>query len=207
MAPKVIVYSDYICPFCFIGKERVDRLERELGVDVEWKGFEIHPEIPVGSSDLASLGFDEATAAAIHSQVQKLSEEAGLKLNPSTRLSNSRLALQVAEFAKEKGKFKEYHEAVFRAYWQKGEDIGSREQLFPLVVQAGLDLNELESYLESGKGADKLKQHLQEVREYGINGVPTFVIGNKMVVGAQPYQVLEKVLNEEFPGDNRGGKP
>ncbi len=203
MATKVIVYSDYICPFCFIGKERADRLEKEFGVDVEWKGFEIHPEIPPDGSDLASLGFDEATAAAIHSQVKKLSEESGLKLNPSTRISNSRLALQIAEFAKEKGKFKEYHEAVFRAYWQEGKDIGNREQLFSLVSHAGLDLKELESYLESDNAADKLNQYLQEVREYGISGVPTFIIGNKMVVGAQPYKVLEEVLSEELSSDNR----
>ena len=203
MAPKVIVYSDYICPFCFIGKERVDRLEREFGVDVEWKGFEIHPEIPPDGSDLASLGFDEATAAAIHSQVRELSEEAGLKLNPSTRISNSRLALQIAEFAKEKGKFREYHEAVFRGYWQEGKDIGHREQLFTLAAQADLDLEELEFYLESGKAADKLNQHLQEVREYGIDGVPTFIIGNKMVVGAQPYKVLEEILSKELSSENR----
>ena len=195
-----------MCPFCFIGKERADRLEREFGVDVELKRFEIHPETPAGGIDLASLGFDKAIAAAIHSQVQKLSEEAGLKLNPLTGISNSRLSLQIAEFTKEKGKFKEYHEAVFRGYWQESIDIGDRKQLFSLAAQVGLDLNELESYLESGKAADKLNQHLQEVREYGINGVPTFVIGNKMVVGAQPYQVLEKMLNEEFPIGSRSGK-
>lgn len=201
MLPKVTVYSDYICPFCFIGKERVDRLEREFGVDVEWKGFEIHPKTPPDGSALASLGFDEATAAAIRSRVLELSDQAELKLNLPSRISNSRLALQVAEYAKERGKFKEYHEAVFRAYWQEGKDIGSREQLFHIATEAGLNLNELESYLEGGKAADMLKQHLQEVREYGIDGVPTFVIGNKMVAGAQPYEMLQKVLNEEVSGD------
>ena len=204
MAPKVIVYSDYICPFCFIGKERVDRLEEKFEIDVEWKGFEIHPETPPDGSDLASLGFNEATVAAISSQVRNLSEDADLKLNLPSRISNSRLALQIAEFAKEKGKFKEYHEAVFRAYWQEGKDIGHREQLFSLAVQADLDLEELESYLESGKATDKLSQHLQEVRDYGISGVPTFVIGNKIVVGAHPYEVLEKVLIEEL--SNNSGK-
>ncbi len=202
MSPKVTVYSDYICPFCFIGKERVDQLEREFEIDVEWKGFEIHPETPAGGSDLASLGFDEATATAMLSRVLELSDEAGLKLNPPSRISNSRLALQIAEFAKEKGKFKEYHDAVFRAYWQQGKDIGHREQLFSLAAQAGLDLEELEFYLESGQAIDKLSQHLQEVREYGISGVPTFVIGNKMVVGAQPYEVLEKVFIEELSNDS-----
>ncbi len=206
MAPRVIVYSDYICPFCFIGKERVDRLEKEFGVDVEWKGFEIHPETPADGTDFASLGFDDATAGAIQSQVRKLSEEAGLKLDLPSRISNSRLALQIAEFAKEKGKFKEYHEAVFRAYWQESKDIGHREQLFSLAAQAGLDLGELESYLESGQAGDKLNQHLQEAHEFGIDGVPTFVIGDKMVVGAQPYKVLQKVLSEELSSDSRVGQ-
>lgn len=206
MAPKVIVYSDYICPFCFIGKERVDRLEREFGVDVEWKGFEIHPETPADGSDFASLGFDEAKVGVILSQVRNLSEDAGLKLNPLARISNSKLALQVAEFAKEKGQFKEYHEAVFRAYWQEGKDIGHKEQLFSLAVQVGLDIEELESYLESGKAADKLNQHLLEVREYGIHGVPTFVIGNKIVVGAHPYEVLKKVFIEELSNNSEESK-
>lgn len=206
MALKVIVYSDYICPFCFIGKERVDRLEEKFEIDVEWKGFEIHPETPAGGSDLASLGFDEATVTAMRSRVLEMSDEAGLKVNLPSRISNSRLALQIAEFTKEKGKFKEYHEAVFRAYWQEGKDIGHREQLFSLACQADLDLEELESYLESGKATDKLSQHLQEVRDYGISGVPTFVIGNKMVVGAHPYEVLEKVLIEELSNNSEESK-
>lgn len=197
-APKVTIYSDYICPFCFIGKERVDRLEEKFGIDVEWKGFEIHPETPAGGGDLASLGFDEDRVTAIRSRVRELSEEAGLKLNLPSRISNSRLALQIAEFAREKGRAREYHEAVFRAYWQEGKDIGDRELLFSLATQVGLDSEELDAYLKSGKAADKLKQHLKEVMEYGIDGVPTFVIGNKMVVGAQPYEVLEKVLLEEL---------
>ena len=204
MALKVIVYSDYICPFCFIGKERVDRLEEKFEIDVKWKGFEIHPETPAGGSDLASLGFDEAYVTAMLSRVLELSDEAGLKVNLPSRISNSRLALQVAEFAKENGKFKEYHEAVFRAYWQEGKDIGHNEQLFSLAVQVGLDIEELESYLESGKAADQLSHHLQEVRDYGISGVPTFVIGNKIVVGAHPYEVLEKVFIEEL--SNNSGK-
>jgi len=206
MTPKVTVYSDYICPCCFIGKERVDRLEEKSEIDVEWKGFEIHPETPPDGSDLASLGFNEAAAAAIRSRVLELSDEVGLKLNLPARVSNSRLALQIAEFAKEKGQFKKYHDVVFRAYWQQGKDIGHREQLFSLAAQADLDLEELESYLASGKATDKLRQHLQEVRDYGINGVPTFVIGDKMVVGAHPYEVLEKVLIEELSSDRRKEK-
>jgi predicted DsbA family dithiol-disulfide isomerase len=174
MLRKIIIYGDYICPFCYIGQKRVDQLEEQFGIEVEWKGLEIHPETPPES------------------------EEAGLKLNLRSWISNSRLALQIGEFAKEKGKFKEYHEAVFKAYWQESKEIGHKEQLFSVAVQAGLDLRELETYLESGKAAGKLNQHLQEVSKYGIDGVPAFIIGNKTVVGAHPYEVLEKVVKQEL---------
>ncbi len=198
MAPRVTVYSDYICPFCLIGKDRADRLEKNFGVEVEWKGLEIHPETPPGGGDLASLGFDDQRVAALRSRVLEMGQEAGLKLEFGSRISNSRLALQVAEFAKEKGRFKEYHDAVFRAYWQEGKDIGDREQLLPLAAQAGLDIQELKSYLESDRAATSLQQYLEEAMKYGISGVPTFIIGNKMVVGAQPYEVLEGILRQQL---------
>ncbi len=198
MAPRVTVYSDYICPFCLIGKERADRLEKSFGVEVEWKGLEIHPETPPGGGDLASLGFDEDRVAALRSRVLEMGQEAGLKLEFGSRISNSRLALQVAEFAKEKGRFKEYHDAVFRAYWQESKDIGDREQLLALAAQAGMDIQELESYLESDRAATCLQQYLEEAVKYGVSGVPTFIIGNKVVVGAQPYEVLEGILRQQL---------
>jgi predicted DsbA family dithiol-disulfide isomerase len=132
------------------------------------------------------------------SRIAQLAEKAGLRLEPQARISNTHLALQVAEFAKEKGLFKEYHRAVFEAYWQEGRDIGDRRQLFSIAASLGLDQKELEAYLRSGKADVKLGQYLREVRQYGIDGVPTFIIGNKMVVGAQPYEALERVVKEEL---------
>lgn len=214
MPPKVTVYSDYICPFCLIGKSRVDRLEEQFGVEVEWKGFEIHPETPPEGRDRKSFGYSEDQMAAMSSHIEEMCAEEGLEVAPRTRSSNSKLAMQIGEFAKEKGRFKEYHDAVFRTYWQEGKDIGQRELLLAVAAEAGLDVGELEAYLE-GDGADeKLAEHLREVMQYGIDGVPTFIIGNKMVVGAQPYEVLEKVLKGELSGAEKpsghvqdGGQP
>ena len=196
-APKVTVYSDYICPSCFIGKRLADRLEARFGIEAEWKGFEIHPEIPRGGCDLESLGFSGGMADALLSRIKGLAGEVGLHIVPQSRLSNSHLALEVAEFAKESGRFRDYHEAVFRAYWQEGVDIGDREQLFAIAAAAGLDGAELEAYLGSGRAAARLNGYLREVQERGIEAVPTFVIGDRKVVGAQPFEVLESVFEEE----------
>ncbi len=195
--PGVTVYSDYICPFCFIGKRLADRLEARFGIEAEWKGFEIHPEIPRGGCDYESLGFSGGMADALLSRIMSLAGEVGLRIVPPARIPNSRLALEVAEFAKKTGRFRDYHEAVFRAYWQDGVDIGDRERLFSIAAAAGLDGAELEAYLNSGRAADRLNGYLREVLERGIEGVPTFVIGDRKVVGAQPFEVLESVFEEE----------
>lgn len=200
MLPKVIVYSDYICPFCFIGKTLVDRLEKQFSIDAEWKGFEIHPEIPENGCDFKSLGFSEGRANAMLSRIRELADEVGLQLEPPALMSNTRLALEIAEFAREKGRFKDYHKAVFEAYWQQGKDIGSRDQLLSIAKDVGLDPDELEAYLESGQASEKLNQYLREVYRYGIDGVPTFIIGNKIAVGVQPYEVLEKMVEEQLSG-------
>jgi predicted DsbA family dithiol-disulfide isomerase len=196
--PKVTVYSDYICPFCFIGKRLADRLEERFGIETEWKAFEIHPEIPRGGCDFESLGFSGGMADALLSRVMGLADEVGVRIVPPARIPNSRLALEVAEFAKEGARFREYHEAVFRAYWQEGTDIGDREQLFAIAGGAGLDPADLESYLRSGQADAKLSESLGEVLRLGIDGVPTFIIGTRKVVGAQPFEVLERAFEEEL---------
>jgi len=196
-SPRVTVYSDYICPFCYIGKRLADRLEARFGIEAEWKGFEIHPEIPRGGCDYESLGFSGGVTDALLSRITGLAGEVGLDIAPSSRIPNSHLALEVAEFAKESGRFRDYHEAVFRAYWQEGVDIGDREQLFAIAAAAGLDRAELEAYLGSGCAAARLNGYLREAHQQGIAAVPTFVIGDRKVVGAQPFEVLESVFEEE----------
>ncbi|MBI4286975.1 MAG: DsbA family oxidoreductase [Chloroflexi bacterium] len=198
MVVKVSVYSDYICPFCFIGKSRVDRLEKEHAVEVEWKGFEIHPETPASGADMESLGFDENVAAIMRKHIDELARDAGLQIKMPARISNSRLALLVGEFAREQGRFKEYHGAVFKAYWQEGKDIGDPEVIFSITAGIGLDTKELAAYLKNHEATARLDKYVREAREYGVDGVPTFVIGDKMVVGAQPYEVLEQIVEEEL---------
>lgn len=199
--PKVVVYSDYICPFCFIGNNIVERLEEEFDVDVEWKGFEIHPETPKEGSTLEDIGMDKGYIEAVKAGVKNLADDAGLVIKFPPKISNSRLALEIAEVAKEKGRFKEFHRAVFKAYWQESKDIGNREFLFDVAEKTGLSIEELKECLERGEARGKLREYLEEVRRYGITGVPTFMIGDKMVVGAQPYEVLKKAMRDAI---NRG---
>ncbi|MFQ5815072.1 MAG: DsbA family protein [Candidatus Hydrothermarchaeaceae archaeon] len=204
MTQKITVYSDYICPFCFIGKDRVDKLEKEFDIEVEWKGFEIHPETPPGGRELPEYlrGF----ATNVESSVQRLAREANVELRSPSVIANSKAAIEIAEFAKMKGRFREYNSAVFKAYWQEGKNIGDPEVLFDIVGRIGLDVEEIRGYLESGEARRQIAGYLEEVRRLGITGVPTFIVGDKMIVGAQPYEVLKEAVKGELHGGGDEGE-
>ena len=198
MALKVTVFSDYICPFCYIGKARIDKLQKEFDLDVEWKGFEIHPETPSGGQTLEEFGIPKDYIEMAKRNLENLAKDANLDLKERQNISNSNLALRIAEFAKEKGEFNKFHNMIFRAYWQEGKDIGDSEILFDIIEKIGLYKNDLKIYLKSNKSKEKLDTYLKEVRDRGITGVPTFIVGDTLVVGAQPYDELKKVTQKEL---------
>lgn len=148
---------------------------------------------------------DRGYIEAVKASVKDLAEDAGLAIKFPGRMSNSRLALEISEYAKENGGFKEFHRAVFKAYWREGRDIGDRAFLFGVAEKAGLDIEELETYLERGRAREKLMGCLKEIKEQGITGVPTFIVGNVKVVGAQPYEVLREAVKAAISKENKEG--
>jgi predicted DsbA family dithiol-disulfide isomerase len=197
MKKKVIVYSDYICPFCFIGKHRMDRLQEELDVEIEWRGLEIHPETPPEGQTLEDMGLNPHYIDMVIENVNKLAAEIELELKSPPKISNSKRALVLAEYAKENGKFYEYHCEVFKTYWQDQKDIGNIDVLSDIVDQIGLDSKEAQNYLEEERAKEKIKRFHLEARSLGIDGVPTFVIGTIIIEGAQPYEVIKEAIEKE----------
>jgi predicted DsbA family dithiol-disulfide isomerase len=193
---KVVAYSDYICPFCYIGYHRIEQLKKEFNLDVDWRPFEIHPETPKGGALAEDLPFPTGYLEMAFANVKRLADEDGLTLKFSGKLPNSRLALYVSEFARKKGKFEEYHKLVLEAYWLEGKDIGDKNLLLDLAESVGLNITEIEAYLNTDEPFNEVQKSLNELRRYRINGVPTFIIGEKLIVGAQPYQVFKQAIRE-----------
>jgi predicted DsbA family dithiol-disulfide isomerase len=193
---KVIAYSDYICPFCYIGYHRIEQLKKEYNLDVEWRPFEIHPETPKGGALHEELPFPKGYLEMAFANVKRLADEDGLTLKFSEKLPNSRLALYISEFARKKGKFEEFHKLVLEAYWLEGKDIGDKSLLLDLAESVGLNTKEIESYLDTDEPFKILQKALKELRKYGINGVPTFIIGEKLIFGAQPYEIFKQTINQ-----------
>ena len=118
-----------------------------------------------------------------------------IMFGPVTLLSNSRLAMEVSECAREQGKYDVFSEQVFHAYFTEARDIGRRDVVMKLAGAAGLDAEALRNGLLQGRYAQRLKEAQEEGQRYNITGVPAFIINEQhMIVGAQPLEVFRDTL-------------
>lgn len=198
---KVTVFSDYICPFCYIGFYRIEQLKENYDLEIEWRPFEIHPETPKEGAELNSLNFPKEYLDMMIANIKRLADDIGISLKFTEKLPNSQLALYLSEFARKNGKFEEFHKLVFDSYWKEGKDIGNQAFLLALAERVGLNRKEALDYINSEEPKSELMKPLKALRQYGINGVPTFIIGDKIVVGAQPYDVFKKVIENALQNE------
>ena len=174
---------------------RIERLAAAWDLKVAWVHFPLHPETPAEGRTLEDLfagrGFD---LAAMRARLVELMAEEGLPYGDRSRTYNSRLAQELGKWADGQEGGEAIHDALFRAYFVDGENIGRAEVLLPLAERLGLDAAGAAEVLERRTFSAAVDRDWQRSRELGITGVPTFVAGGFGVVGAQPYGVLEELV-------------
>jgi predicted DsbA family dithiol-disulfide isomerase len=136
------------------------------------------------------------SVAEVKARLRKAAEEAGLPLGDRQMTYNSRLAQELGKWAEEKGRGDDFHNAVFRAYFVDGVNIGKPEELLAIAKKTGLPAEEARTVLEERTQKAAVDFDWKKARQLGITAVPTFVVNQKGVVGAQPYEVLEQFLEE-----------
>ncbi len=173
---------------------RVDQLQQEFDIDVSWRPYELHPELPPEGRD---RGERQPRPEGSVSPIRQLAEDAGMPYQPGSHIPNSHRSLEAAEFAREHGVFDAYHRALFNAYFGEGRDIGDVSVLSELGVAIGLEAAALEEALASGRYTALVNETTEEARGSGITGTPTFIFedGERRlpVVGAQEYAVFQNV--------------
>lgn len=128
--------------------------------------------------------------------MKAMAADAGLPIVDRDWVSNSRLALEASEFARDQGMFDPFHRAVFDTYFAKGLDIGKLEVLQEIARSVGLDVDGLNQALASHRYAVRVNEDVDLAARIGLTGVPAFVLGNRAIVGAQPYEVFEHVMED-----------
>jgi predicted DsbA family dithiol-disulfide isomerase len=196
MALKLTMFSDFICPFCYIGFETVRKLKPEFDLDIEWRGFQIHPDWPAEGMPASEFRreMDPETRRAIWARIQSMAEATGFEMKQPALLTNSRLALEAAEFAKECGKGEAFEERVFRAYFNEGKNIGGQGVIADLASEVGIDRNDLNVAIESNRYSARLANNKMVAHARGVDGVPTFFVGEYPLVGAQSEDVMRQIL-------------
>jgi len=191
---EVAIWSDVVCPFCNVARERAEWLRREAGATVTWLPYDLHPEYP--AEGIARADLMRRYPANLHDAVRRLNEEAGLVYNPHPeRVPRTRRALELIEWARGHGKHDELHERVMDAYWTEGRDITGWDVLGPLVADVGLDPDEARAEVDSGAFAREVDASTATAQKHGIRAVPAFVFDGRLLVsGAQPHEVFEAAI-------------
>ena len=162
--------------------------------------FELHPEAPVEGIPREAY-FGRARSEQMHNHLQSVAAEVGLTMESRDVIVNSRRALGAAEYAREKGKFDEMHHALFKAHWERTARLEDVDDLVEVGAGIGLDRDGLREAIEDGRYEPLIDDSRREAESVGINAIPAHVFGGRyLVVGAQPYETFERVL-ERIKGD------
>jgi predicted DsbA family dithiol-disulfide isomerase len=195
--PVLEVFSDYVCPWCYLASARVARLQKEHGVQVRLVHFPLHPDTPAQGKSLQELfagrGYD---IAKMQAQMRARMQAEGLPYGDRKMTYNSRLAQELGKWADTQPGGEAIHDALFRAYFVDGRNIGDAEVLVEIAESVGLPGDKAREVLEQRSFKAAVDADWQKSREYGVTGVPTFVSGGRGVVGAQPYEVLEQLVQQ-----------
>lgn len=160
----------------------------------EWLPYEIHPDTPP-EGVLWKDYFPGMNPEAFFRKLDQRGKKRGNRFGSQPLMSNSRAALEAGEYAKEKGSYEPYHQAIFRAFFSDCQDIGKREVILQAAAQAGLDRDELAAALDAKTYLPRLQMATQSARQQGISGVPGFVIpGHGLISGAQPYESFRRIF-------------
>lgn len=192
----ITAYSDYVCPWCYIALERVERLQREAPVVVEWRPFELHPETPRTGADLRGRLGNAERVRAYTQNIIALATDSGLAMRMPLIVANSHRALEAAEFAREHAvdAFAAFHRALFAAYFEEQRDIGDVDVLCEIARAAGVDDQRLRQALADERYAGAIDQITHDARADEILSTPTFVFeGGFRLTGAQDHAVFESI--------------
>ena len=196
------VVSDVICPWCFLGKRRLDKalsLIPELEVDVVYRPFFLDPSIPPEGLDRHKYmadKFGEERLKTIHDPLIKAGKEDGVpyQFDKITRTPNTLDAHRLIRWAKVAGRQMDIVEDLFVAYWRDGKDVGDPAVLNTLATSIGLDVT---SDLAGDKDKNEVMQEVARAQQMGISGVPTFIINQKYgISGAQSAEMLAEALKD-----------
>ena len=194
MSLPVRVFSDFCCPYCFIAKGMLDRIQMSCSVSVLWIPHELHPEIPEDGMSIRNW-YPDFDVEAFFLTMNRMGEPYGIRFLETDRVFNSGPALRAAEFARDLGAFDAFHHATFEALFTHGRNIAKRSVLEEIAASVGLDPDQMNAALDSGLIESRMRTAGIESADRNIRMTPTFLVpGHGTIEGVPAYARLENLI-------------
>lgn len=192
---QVEIWSDFVCPFCYLGKKRLENVSQELGIelDVIWYSFELAPDAPeiFGMTNAERLknkyGFSDREVEAFMRRITSIATEENIPSAIEKAQSGNTFNLhKLLKLAEVRGCSEQARELVFQAYLCEGRAVGTLEELAKLVRELGLSEEDLQEILTSKNLAQQVRNEQQRAREVGVNQVPYFIFNKQVHLSGVP---------------------
>ncbi len=176
---------------------RIERIQKKYNVDIRFVQFPLHPETPEEGRTLEALFNASPSDIAEKNQHMKgLMEQEGLPYGQRTHTYNSRKAQELAKWADTQTNGYKIHDALFRAYFVDGNNVADTKVLLAICEDLGLDIKAASEVLSGRSYKDAVDADWKKSRDYGVTGVPTYVVAQTGIVGAQPFEAIEQLLKD-----------
>ncbi|MES2133457.1 MAG: DsbA family oxidoreductase [Bacteroidota bacterium] len=215
---KVEIWSDVMCPFCYIGKRKFEKALNEFpdknNIEIIWKSFQLDPttvtDPGLNTVDhlAAKKGWSKEQAAESISYVSNIAKQVGLDFHfEKAVVANSFDAHRLSHLAKKYGKQNDLEEKLFSAYFTEGKNTADHNTLSQIASEIGLDATEVSTLLKSDQYADKVEEDIYQAQQVGVRGVPFFVLDRKYAVsGAQESDTFLQALTRAFDEHKKENK-
>lgn len=190
--PRILVFFDYACQFCYLDRPRFLRLREEHDADLFLIPFELRPQLPPEGTTIDAVGGHHSDHVVEH--MKRMAQEGGLELAFPSFVPNTHIALALGEYARDidEHTHERVHAAVFAAYNADELDIGRLDVVLDVAKAQGLDAEDVSAALSQGRYDERLHQFYHFALELGVSATPAAVICNELFIGTRPYQVLEE---------------
>ena len=215
---KIDIVSDVVCPWCAIGYKKLSKamedLNEEILFEVNWKPYELHPEIPTegfNKEEYYKIKFGNSNGSRDRfNHITEEGKKAGLEFNfdKNKNLPNTFLAHRLLWFSRLKDVQDVIAEALFHAYFTEGRDIGSIHELISLATENGLKKSEIEDFFKTSVGSDEILREELRAKEMKIFSVPTYIFNKKyLLVGGQEPDTFKAYMKKVIEVDSKVSKP
>lgn len=189
------IFYDYVCPWCYFITGGIEQLQKEFEIDIRWTAFPLYPETPEKGLTFDALFLDKnADIGKMMTILKRIANRLRLPFGEPKNTYNSRLAQELGKWAESRGKGHEFHKAVFRAYFVKGQDIGEVHVLVKVAESVNLNGKDVQKVIQDRTYREAIDLDWKRSYELRVTEVPTFLLNHQVLVGAQPYETLENFL-------------